>query len=270
MNRQMGIKQEEAGDGTGGSAGGGIAGEVGGGNWNAGRVQMGEAAARPYGWMPEKYHVHGEGGAFDLEGSARKLANSYGELERRMKETGLPPKDVNGYAWVPPEGVELDAEASQAFKERALAAGISTKQYDFLMGELLSVAPKMLQTARSVEIAAAVQALEQDWGRPGAPTFDRNMAFAEKAFEAFAHPKDKAAGARIGNDPMVLRLLAAIGRELQEDTSVDGQQVPSMSLEEIMRQPGYFDASHPDHAGLVAKARAHFEAQARRQAAQGG
>ena len=57
-------------------------------------------------------------------------------------------------------------------------------------------------------------------------------------------------------------MLAKIGREMQEDTSVGESILSKESLESLMKDPAYFDGNHARHADVKAKVMKHFEAQA--------
>ena len=44
-------------------------------------------------WIPEKFRVVGEDGKLSIESSARKLAENYSLLEKRMGSGDAPPKN---------------------------------------------------------------------------------------------------------------------------------------------------------------------------------
>jgi len=235
-----------------------------------GAVQRGDAES-PYGWIPEKFHVTGEGGKFDLEASARKGMESLAALEKRMKHTGLPPEKPDDYVFTPPEGVRFDPKEMGLLQKSAHSLGLTQKQYEGVIGIATESIPELLNAGRQLEVKNVLPLLHEDWGGgPGHPNFEKNMGFAVQAFNAFADPRDAGAMDRVGSDPAVLRLLAKIGAEMQEDRSVTEGGTTRESLESLMQDPAYFDATHPKHAEVVAKAKQHFAAVARANQARGG
>ena len=60
---------------------------------------------------------------------------------------------------------------------------------------------------------------------------------------------------KFGNDPDFVWLTAQIGKELQEDTSVQGGLTvgEQQTLESLMASPAYMDGKHADHARVVAQ-----------------
>lgn len=219
----------------------------------------------PNAWLPERFRVKGDDGALKVEDSAKKLAASYGELEQRMKDTGLPPESPDKYEFKPPQGkeaLELDAALSAEAKKGLHALGLTQKQFQGVMEMYVGSLEGMV--TRGVEMGAqhATQELAKSWGQPETPQFKANLALAHKGFMAFADDADKAEMDKIGNHPVILRVLAKVGRELREDTSTGGEILAAENVETLMKDPAYFNASHPRHAEVKGKVMRHFEAQA--------
>lgn len=292
-------REEAAGDGgQGAGPGGGDAGASGAGSGegkgaaepsllsqgaDAGAVAAAAAAAAsgkpadgtdpklktdPFAWIPEKYRVKGDDGAVKVEDSAKKLAEAYGVLNRRMVDTGLPPETHTAYEFKPPAGMEsleLDAALAGKAKEGLHKLGLTQKQYQGVMEMYVGSLNDMVTRGTVMGAAKASEALAASWGQPDTPTFKANLGLAKKAFNAFADEGDKAAIDKVGNDPVTLRILAKIGREMQEDTSGSAQILGTESIDALMKDPAYFNANHPRHAEVKGKVAAHFEAQARAQ-----
>lgn len=220
----------------------------------------------PLAWLPEKYRVKGDDGAVKVEDSAKKLAEAYGALNKRMVDTGLPPESPDKYEFKAPEGkesLELDAAMTAEAKKGLHGLGLTQKQYQGVMEMYVNSLEGMVTRGTVMGAAKATEALAASWGQPDTPTFKANLGYAKKAFDAFADDGDKAAIDKIGNDPVTLRILAKIGRELQEDTSGAANVMAPESLETLMKDPAYMDPRHARHAEVKAKVTAHFQTKAR-------
>jgi hypothetical protein len=59
----------------------------------------------------------------------------------------------------------------------------------------------------------------------------------------------------IGNNPMVIRMLAKIGAEMQEDAPAGGDVnlEEQQSIRDLMKSPAYMDPKHADHENVSAK-----------------
>lgn len=216
------------------------------------------ADGRPEG-VPEKF--------WDAEKKAIRtddVLKSYTALEQRMRDGGAPPKDVSGYTFEPPEelkDIPLDAERTEDFKKFCHGLGLTTKQYQGVMerylGSIGDIAEQAMQYQRS-ECEAQLKAV---WKNDA--DIRKNVGLALKAFNALADEDIKAELPRLGNNPALLRILAKVGAEMQEDTAAAAQHVQQPEdLSALMKHPAYFDERHPEHERIKAKVRAHFEADA--------
>lgn len=138
MNAEQGAEQPGGGNGGG---------EDGGNNPGAGEPSgnsllstgAGEPGAND--WLPEKFRVMGEDGKLSIESSARKLAENYTHLEKRMGSGDAPPKTADEYApKVEVEGFnweEFKADPRmQGFMKTAHAKGITNDQMSFILGRI--------------------------------------------------------------------------------------------------------------------------------------
>ncbi|MEJ2895816.1 hypothetical protein RVU96_16805 [Bordetella avium] len=267
----------------GGGGGGGVTGADGSGgndeglNNDAGASQrtgsllkQGEGGAEPLSqdFIPEKYRVSKEDGTFDLEASARKMAEAHGHLEKRIGQGDLPPKSSADYSIDPPEGMkdlDLRGDADMAsFLEKAHAAGITQKQMDLVMGEYFRLAPMLAQGAATLDEQGAAAELKATWANDADFTRNIGMAHAAASFGASRAGLDmEQVYSAIGNNPTAMRLLAAIGAEFQEDSTPAGGAVPQLSGEDRIRElelsEAYRNPRHHDHAKVSEQVRRYYE-----------
>lgn len=207
-------------------------------------------------------------------------AKSTTELETRMRTTGLPPKSADEYkVEIPPElkaaGVDLDPAQSKAFREMALAAGLTQKQYETVMGAYFkNLGEAADQTSQFSQDKCRTELLK---------TYKTDEALvaanqrAYRTFMAFADEGDREAIDSIGNIPAVIRMLDKVGKEMGEDKGVHPDAILDQeSLQTLMRGgPGkedspYWNESDPRHAATKAKVTAHHQAEEARKRRQQG
>lgn len=177
-------------------------------------------------WIPEKHRVTKADGSLDLEASARKVADAHRHLEQRLGSGDVPPKTPEEYApTVEADGFnwdELKADPDmQGFLKGAHAKGITNDQLSYVLGEYFKTAPQLVNGAKQMDTEGATAELRKEWKTDA--EFQQNVSLALRAFQAFATEADRARIDEIGNNPMVVRMLAAIGKELPEDSAVHGQ-----------------------------------------------
>lgn len=254
------VWMDQATDGTEGGAG---SGGVGSGAAN----QAGEAAASGAGsassalasgagaapatgtagafdWIPEKHRVTKEDGTFDLEASARKVAEAHSHLEKRFGSGDLPPKSADEYApKVGVEGFNFDEfkadPAMQTFLKGAHAKGMTNDQLSFAIEQFLEVAPSLVEGSGKLDAEQCKAALSEVWAKP--EEAKANFALAYRATEVFASKIgvtfDEIEAAGLGDNPLFIRIMAAIGPELGEDTSPSSEGTGGgISVEEFENQ----------------------------------
>lgn len=280
MHRVM----QEAGAEDGGGGGGGTGADGSVGN-DAGQTQDNGSQQQPAGsllkqgeggseplpqeFIPEKYRVSKEGGEFDLEASARKMAEAHGHLEKRLGSGDIPPKEASEYKIAAPEAFK-DYDASddpmmQAFLADGHKAGLTQGQLDVIMDHYFKMVPALAGAAQQLDLQQATEALEKTWGTDQRE-FQRNAGLAHAATRAGAEraglSMDEVEAAGLGNNPVFLRLMAAMGSEFQEDTGPgkSGMQVfGEDQVQELMLSEAYRNDRHPDHAKVSERVRAYFE-----------
>lgn len=182
-------------------------------------------------FIPEKYRVTKPDGSLDLEQSSRKLAESYGHLEKRMGSGDLPPKSVEEYApKIEVEGFDFNEfkadESTQAFLKGAHAKGLTNAQLEFVIGEYLRVAPQLMEGGVQLDQQGASEALRGEWKTDA--EFKSGLGASYRALQGFAGEGLGSMDnlmAKFGNDPDFIAFTARIGREMREDMPVGGEQV---------------------------------------------
>lgn len=261
MNAEQGAEAPEGND-----AGNDGGTENQGGSNPAGNSLLGTGAGEPGAndWLPEKYRVMGEDGKLNVEGSACKLADAYSHLEKRMGSGDTPPKTADEYApKVEVEGFKWDEFKAdprmQSFMKSAHAKGISNDQMGFILGEYAQLAPELVNGAAELDSEEAATQLRETWKTDA--EFNKNIDLAFRAFNSLADDSDKGRMDEIGNNPMVIRMLAKIGAEMQEDAPAGGDVNPEeqQSIRDLMKSPAYMDPKHADHENVSSRVRAYYQ-----------
>lgn len=159
----------------------------------------------------------------DLGASARKLADGYGELVKRLGGSELPPKTPEEYEIKQlPDGVKLDElkkdEKFAGFLKAAHAKGITNSQIEFVLGEYFTRADALAQQQAAATVEQAQTALRAVWKDDA--TYGANVKHAYKAAAAAAQKAgvsmDDIEAAGLGNNATFLRIMAALGPEIGE------------------------------------------------------
>lgn len=257
----------EPGDAGGSNPGGNDGGNGGGAeNPGAGNSLLSTGSGEPGAndWIPEKYRVVGEDGKLNVEGSARKLADAYTHLEKRMGSGDTPPKTADDYApEVKAEGFNWDEFKAdprmQSFMKSAHAKGITNDQMGFIISEYAQIAPELVNGAAALDSEAATTQLRETWKTDA--EFKKNIGLAFRAFNTLADDGDKGGMDEIGNNPMVIRMLAKIGAEMQEDSPAGADSNPGeqQTIRDLMKSPAYMDSEHADHERVSAQVKAYYQ-----------
>ncbi|MDU1559360.1 MULTISPECIES: hypothetical protein [Enterobacter] len=215
-------------------------------------------------WLPEKYRVMGEDGKLNIEGSARKLADAHTSLEKRLGSVGTPPKtadeyepkvEVEGFNW---EEFKADPRM-QSFMKTAHAKGITNDQMSFILGEYAQRAPELVGGAAELDSQSATTQLREVWKTDA--EFKQNIGLAFRAFNSLADDADRGRIDEIGNNPMVIRMLAKVGAEMQEDAPAGGDVnlEEQQTIRDLMKSTAYMDPKHADHERVSAKVKAYYQ-----------
>lgn len=264
MNAEQGAEAPAGSTGGDDGGNGGGAENPGAGN-PAGNSLLSTGADEPGAndWIPEKYRVMGEGGILDIEGSARKLADAYSHLEKRMGSGDTPPKTADEYApKVEVEGFKWDEFKAdprmQSFMKSAHAKGITNDQMGFILGEYAQLAPELVNGAAALDSEAATTQLREVWKTDA--EFNKNIGLAFRAFNSLTDEGDRGRIDEIGNNPMVIRMLAKIGAEMQEDApaGADSNPAEQQTIRDLMKSEAYMNPKHTDHERVSATVKAYY------------
>jgi len=232
-----------------------------------------ETGANTTDFIPEKYRVVKEDGSLDLDQSSRKLAESYKHLETRLGSGDVPPKTADEYT-VKLEGVEgfdwnefkADPD-TQSFLKGAHAKGLTNDQVQYVIGEYMKAAPGLVEGGVQLSTQDCTAALKAVWGDEQAMT--QNVRASYRAAEAFASEPGKpgnfaALQAKYGNDPDFIAFTANIGKELKEDSAINGGgQVNeadfNIKAAELRAQLQALPAHDPKRPGVQAQLDAMYE-----------
>lgn len=229
----------------------------------------GGTGALPQEFIPEKFRVTKEDGAFDLDASARKLADNYANLEKRVGTGDLPPKDVAEYKIEPPESMgEYKAgedPTMQGFLADAHKAGLTQGQLDVVMKHYFQAVPQLAGAFQQVDQQQATEQLQQVWGKDE-KEFRRNAGLAHvatsAAIERAGLTMDQVEQAGLGNNPVFLRMMSALGAEFQEDAGPGKTSFRSFGeddVQQLMLSDAYKNPRHPEHDKVSAQVRGYFE-----------
>lgn len=230
--------------------------------------------ATPSEFIPEKYHVKGENGELDIQASARKLAEAYGHLSKKMGGDGAPPASADAYEIAVPDEIKgtleekgIDIKADPEIKDflgRAHAAGMTQDQIDVVMGEYFKLAPQIANGSMILDQRAATDQLKEVW--PTDSDFNRNTHLAytatAAAIERAGVSMEEVEAAGLGNNPVFLRLMAALGSEFQEDNAPGGTVHKSFGEDDITKlemSEAYSNPKHPDHEKVSKQVRNWYE-----------
>jgi len=215
----------------------------------------------PFDFVPEKFRVNGADGKFDMTASARKLEEHRSLLEKRVGANEIPPKDPSEYKINAPEKWKeykfAEDPKFQEFLKAAHASGYTQKQIDVGLGHILSNAEDMADGMAELKTSEAVAELRKTWKEDG--VFKENTQNAQRASMYVAkkigmsfEDVDKV----LGNSPVFIRLMAALGPEIKEDSSPNSAS-SHIDIEEqiaaLRASEGYNKSNHPEHKVALAK-----------------
>lgn len=253
-----------AGQGSSGAAAGGSAFAAAAGGADAGAAGAGGEAPKPLPErIPEKYRVNKEDGTFDLEASTAKMLDGHSALEKRLGTGDLPPTDLAGYD-PKPEGFdmeELKADPDyQSFLKGAHAKGMTNAQVEYVLTQYgQSAAMVATPPMSAAEFEADMKA--NHWKGEG--EYQQQMAFGMRAIRAYLPGITQEEIASLPNNPLVAKLLAAVGKETREDAGVGKTVITDQDFESqmaaIQASEAYNNANHAEHKGAVDKLQKLFE-----------
>ena len=161
------------------------------------------------------------------------------------------PESIDGYE-VNVEGFDFDEfkaiEENQAFLERAREAGLDNNSLNFLLGEYSQLIPQLMEANAALDNEAAVKAMSEVWGGEAEQNFGFARSAAENLVSNGVLTAEEVNNPSFGNNPLVLKMAAYFGAQLNEDTPPSNtQQSGAESIQSLMQSEAYLNESHPDH-----------------------
>ncbi|WP_347454280.1 hypothetical protein ABEF83_08110 [Acinetobacter thermotolerans] len=175
------------------------------------------------------------------------------------------PESIDGYE-VNVEGFDFDEfkaiEENQQFLERAREAGLDNNSLNFLLKEYNELIPSLMEANAALDNEAAVQKMTEVWGGEA----EQNFKFAQTAAGNLVNngvlTLEEVNDPSFGNNPLVLKMAAYFGSQLQEDTPPSNtQQTGGVDVESLMKSEAYLNESHPDHKRVFAQVQNFYQKQ---------
>lgn len=245
-----------AGAGTGAGAGGAEAGGPG-SALSAGQEWTPEA-------IPEKYRVKNDAGEFDPAASLRKVDEARAALEKRMGTGDIRPKTPDEYKL--PENdtfkaLQIDDVSAKAFKDKAHGWGLSQSQYENVMNEWATLAPNLVNAGHNETVETAVADLKKTWGNDYDANIKASFSAAVKIGEAAGFTYEEVDKA-IGNNPVAIRMFAALSKEMGEDATPPAANGSTGGAAQTSHDyisnnwAAYSDPKNPQHKAVTERANA--------------
>lgn len=211
------------GNQQGAAAGAGAAADAGG----ASQGGAGSALSAGNEWtpeaIPEKFRVKGDDGELDWAATVRKVDEHRSALEKRMGTGDIRPKTPDEYKLPDTDvfkGLQLDEAGAKAFRQEAFDMGLTPKQYEAVMGKWATLAPELVNAGKAETVESAMSDLKAVWKDEA--EFKANISASFKAAvkigESAGFTYDEVDKA-IGNNPVAIRMFAAISKEMGEDAA---------------------------------------------------
>lgn len=176
---------------------------------------------------------------------------------QEQQQPSVVPESIDDYK-VEIEGFDYDEfkaiPENQEFLERARAAGFDSEKLNFLLGEYSQLLPKIMEQNAALDAEGCVQAMKEVWQGDTDKNFGFAQAAAQNAIQNGILTAEEVNSPEFGNNPLVLKMAAYFGQQLQEDTPPSNtQQSGSENIQSLMRSEAYNNDQHPDHARVYAE-----------------
>lgn len=153
-------------------------------------------------------------------------------------------------------------EENQQFLERAKEAGLDNKSLSFLLGEYSQLIPNLMQANAQLDNEACVTAMTDEWGADTSTNFKFAQAAANNAIQNGILTAEEVNSPEFGNNPLVLKMAAYFGQQLNEDTPPSNtQQNIGDDIQSLLASEAYLNDKHPDHKRVYAQVQKAYEKQ---------
>lgn len=175
------------------------------------------------------------------------------------------PETIDGYE-VNVEGFNYDEfkaiPENQEFLERAREAGLSSEHLGFLLGEYNQLIPSLMEGNAALDNEACITAMKETWGGETDANFGFAQAAAKNAIQNGILTAEEVNSPEFGNNPLVLKMAAYFGSQLQEDTPpANTQQSGALDVQSLMKSEAYLNVNHPDHKRVFAQVEGFYQKQ---------
>lgn len=172
------------------------------------------------------------------------------------------PESIDGYE-VNVEGFDYDEfkaiPENQEFLERAREAGLDSKSLNFLLGEYNQLLPAIMEGNAALDNEACVSAMKETWGTDTDTNFGFAKAAANNAIQNGILTPEEVNSPEFGNNPLVLKMAAYFGQQLNEDTPPSNtQQSGAVDVQSLMASEAYLNDKHPDHKSVSAQVERYY------------
>lgn len=172
------------------------------------------------------------------------------------------PESIDGYE-VNVEGFNYDEfkaiPENQEFLERAREAGLDSKSLNFLLGEYNQLIPSLMEGNAALDNEACVSAMKETWGADTDTNFGFAKAAANNAIQNGILTPEEVNSPEFGNNPLVLKMAAYFGQQLNEDTPPSNtQQSGGVDVQSLMESEAYLNDKHPDHKSVSAQVERYY------------
>lgn len=158
-----------------------------------------------------------------------------------------------------PEGFPYQQDLEVNYRQLAFQAGLNPNQakliYDGYNKFVLEQYDQIQQDLKG-KVAEMQAGLQKEWGTK----YEENLTLARKAMKRVAPPGSQemqALDAAIGDSPVLVKFFYNLGKSISEGEFITGAGAQNADLEskrqELMRNPAYLDAKHPEHKTVVAE-----------------
>jgi hypothetical protein len=167
------------------------------------------------------------------------------------------PESIDGYE-VNVEGFNFDEfkaiEENQAFLNGAREAGLDNKALNFVLDHYNQLLPKIMEHTAALDNEACVSTMKETWGADTDTNFGFAQAAANNAIQNGILTPEEVNSPEFGNNPLVLKMAAYFGQQLNEDTPPSNtQQNGAVDIQSLMSSEAYMNESHPDHKRVYAE-----------------
>ena len=176
--------------------------------------------------------------------------------------TATAPDSIDGYQ-VEVEGFNFDEfkdiEENKEFLEGARAAGLDNKALSFVLEKYNHLIPQLMEANAHLDNEACVSAMKETWGTDTDTNFGFARAAAVNAIQNGVLTEEEVNSPEFGNNPLVLKMAAYFGQQLNEDTPPSNtQQSGGVDVQSLMASEAYLNEKHADHKSVSAQVERYY------------